>query len=75
MKKYILIARQKTVITSQNNTLGDEALKALDCYWEGPVHEYDDSVHPTVIANKLIEEYEHSPEFMPNCEYELKTVK
>lgn len=74
MKKYILIARQKTVITGQNNTLGDEALKALDCYWESPVHEYADSVHPTVIANELIEEYEKSPEAMSDCEYELKVL-
>lgn len=74
MKKYILIARQKTVITSQNNIHGDEALKALDCYWESPVFEYDDSVHPTVIANELIEEYEKSPKAMSNCEYELKAL-
>lgn len=71
MKKYILIARQKTVITSQNKNLGDEALKALNCYWESPIHKYDDSVHPTVVADDLIEEYERTPEALPNCEYEL----
>lgn len=75
MKRYRLIARQQIINPQTHQVHDDEGLKALDGYWGSPIHEYDDSIHPTVVANELIKEYKHSPEFMPNCEYELKTVK
>ena len=74
MKQYKLIARSQIINPRTNMIFDDDGLKQLDGYWESPVHEYDDGIHPSAVLEELIDEYEKLPEAMANCKYELKTL-
>lgn len=74
MKKYKLIVRQRIINPRTKMVHDDEGLKALDGYRESLVYTFPDDTDPETVLSNLIEEYERSPEAMPNCEYELKAL-
>jgi len=74
MKKYVLVVRSVIFDADRKIISDDEKLKALNCYWESPVYEYDDSIHQTAVLDELIDKYEKKTDALPNCRYELKPV-